>query len=79
MPISSMVIGILILLTALVNEERWDTDAIKGFGLLIFISIAFGIEQIRAKRRFGKKMAYAGIVIGLLSSILIGFQIISQR
>ena len=79
MPITSMVIGILILLTALVNEEPWETDAIKGFGLLIIISIALGIEQIRAKRRFGKKMAYAGIVLGLLSSMLIGFQVIIQR
>lgn len=79
MPVTSMVIGIIILLVVITNGERWDRDAIRGFGFLVLVSLALGIEQLRARRRFGRKMACAGIILGAITAIVMAAKIFNQH
>ena len=78
MPITSMVVGIFTAVAAVFNESGWDRDAITGFLFMICLVMALGIEQLRSKRPFGRKMAISGIVLGVVAAGAMIMQLIVQ-
>ena len=68
-PISSLVLGILVLL-ALLDDSVWDRDTIIGIAFLSIISLILGIVGINTQQK-GKGLAIAGVIISSLSLIIL--------
>lgn len=67
LPVPSMILGLLMLLTFL-DDSGWDSDTIIGCAFLAIIGLVLGIVSVSTQKK-GKGMAITGILCSILSLI----------